>query len=256
MHDAFNFGDAMDTLVRHRKERQPPRGQRDPLRIRLIGSGNARTRAVEKRLQQAGMTVQRFPSMEDGALNLDSKVIDAVIYVAPSVNHLAAIELLQSCRQPNSYLPLIVVAPTKCTSRCLDAGADDCVAQSIVAKELEARVRASIQKGVARANRICAFDLIIDSQTRLVTRAGKTIHLTPREFAILEMLAANRGKVVTRLMIWQQLYNHSTRNTSNLVDVYIRYLRQKIDDDASPALILTVWGRGYMLRGDQENEVG
>ena len=75
--------------------------------------------------------------------------------------------------------------------------------------------------------------------------------MTPREYSLLEFLAYNRGKVVTRTMIWDHLYDEHDESTSNVVDVYIRYLRNKIDKDFSPPLILTKWGEGYMLRGDQ-----
>ena len=97
--------------------------------------------------------------------------------------------------------------------------------------------------------RIC--DLEIDTAARSVKRAGKSIHLTPREYALLEFLAYHRGRVVTRSMIWEHLYDEHDENTSNVVDVYIRYLRNKIDRDFDPPLILTRWGEGYMLRGDE-----
>ena len=79
---------------------------------------------------------------------------------------------------------------------------------------------------------------------------GQAIHLTPRGTPLLQFLAFNRGKVVTRSMIWDHLYDEHDENTSNVVDVYIRYLRTKIDKGFEPALILTRWGEGYMLRGD------
>ena len=94
------------------------------------------------------------------------------------------------------------------------------------------------------------FDLEIDTASRTVKRAGKAIHLTPREYALLQFLAFHRGKVVTRSMIWEHLYDEHDENTSNVVDVYIRYLRNKIDKDFDPPLILTRWGEGYMLRGE------
>src|SRR5206468_8576988 len=93
------------------------------------------------------------------------------------------------------------------------------------------------------------YDLEIDTAARTVRRAGQAIHLTPREYALLEFLAFNRGKVVTRSMIWEHLYDEYDENTSNVVDVYIRYLRNKIDKNFEPQLILTRCGEGYMLRG-------
>jgi DNA-binding response OmpR family regulator len=74
--------------------------------------------------------------------------------------------------------------------------------------------------------------------------------LTDREYALLEFLAQRRGRVVTRSMIWKDLYEETDANTSNLIDVYIGYLRRKIDRGFEPPLILTRWGKGYLLRGD------
>ena len=98
---------------------------------------------------------------------------------------------------------------------------------------------------------IRVHDLEIDTTARIVKRAGQAIHLTPREFALLQFLAFHRGKVVTRSMIWEHLYDEHDENTSNVVDVYIRYLRNKIDKDFEMPLILTRWGEGYLLRGEE-----
>src|SRR5262249_57172894 len=91
--------------------------------------------------------------------------------------------------------------------------------------------------------------------TRVVKRAGREIRLTRREYALLEFLAFHRGRVVTRSMIWEHLYDEHDENTSNVVDVYVRYLRKKIDRGFDPPLILTRWGQGYLLRGDEAAEV-
>ena len=99
---------------------------------------------------------------------------------------------------------------------------------------------------------IHVMDLTLDTASRQVKRAGVKIHLTPREYALLEFLAFHRGRVVTRTMIWEHLYDEYDENTSNVVDVYIRYLRNKIDKGFDPPLILTKWGEGYMLRGGDD----
>jgi len=96
-------------------------------------------------------------------------------------------------------------------------------------------------------------DLEIDSVTRQVRRGGREIHLTPREYRLLEFLAYNRGKVVSRTMIWDHLYDENDESTSNVIDVYIRYLRNKMDRGYQPQLILTRWGEGYMLRGAEDS---
>ena len=79
---------------------------------------------------------------------------------------------------------------------------------------------------------------------------AQAIQLTPREYSLLEFLAFHRGKVATRTMIWEHLYDEQDESTSNVVDVYIRYLRNKIDKGFDPPLIQTRWGEGYLLKGD------
>ena len=133
----------------------------------------------------------------------------------------------------------------------LDHGADDYMTKPFELDELYARLRALIRRGHQIKDPVLRIgDLTIDTSARVVKRAGQMIHLTPREYSLLEFLAFNRGKVVTRTMIWEHIYDEYDENTSNVVDVYIRYLRNKIDKGFDPPLILTRWGEGYMLRAD------
>jgi DNA-binding response OmpR family regulator len=134
----------------------------------------------------------------------------------------------------------------------LDLGADDYLTKPFQLEELMARLRVLVRRQHQVKDPILrVHDLEIDTSARSVKRAGQQIHLTPREFALLQFLAFHRGKVVTRTMIWEHLYDEYDENTSNVVDVYIRYLRTKIDNAFEHKLILTRWGEGYMLRGEE-----
>ncbi|HEV3238738.1 MAG TPA: response regulator transcription factor, partial [Gemmataceae bacterium] len=136
--------------------------------------------------------------------------------------------------------------------RGLDIGADDYLTKPFELEELLARLRALIRRThQAKDPVLRILDLEIDTAARTVKRAGQTIHLTPREYALLQFLAYHRGKVVSRTMIWEHLYDEYDENTSNVVDVYIRYLRNKIDKGFDPPLIITRWGEGYQLRTEE-----
>jgi DNA-binding response OmpR family regulator len=137
----------------------------------------------------------------------------------------------------------------------LDSGADDYLGKPFELNELLARVRALIRRGHHKKSPVIrVHDMTLDTAARSVTRGTKKIPLTPREYALLEFLAFHAGSVVTRTMIWEHLYDEYDENTSNVVDVYIRYLRNKIDKGFDKQLILTKWGEGYMLRGPETDD--
>jgi DNA-binding response OmpR family regulator len=97
-------------------------------------------------------------------------------------------------------------------------------------------------------------DLEINTSCQTVKRAGQLLHLTPREYAVLQFLAFHCGKVVTRSMIWEHLYNESPGKASNVIDVFIRNLRLKVDNGFAPRLILSCYGKGYLLRGEDSRD--
>ena len=131
----------------------------------------------------------------------------------------------------------------------LDTGADDYVTKPFAFKELMARVRAVLRRRGKSLDRTLAFaDLLLDRETRLVNRAGRAIDLTPREFELLEMFLAHPRQVLTRDAILSRIWGYDYAGDDNVIEVYVRHLREKLDDNP-PRLLQTVRGVGYALRG-------
>jgi len=159
--------------------------------------------------------------------------------------------ILQEMRQKGNRTPVLcVTAKDSLDDRVtgLNYGADDYLVKPFAWDELLARVRALIrrERGYPQP-KLTIGDLEIDNIAKTVRRAGQEIHLTAREFMLLQFLAMRQGQVVSREEIWKHLYGQSDEASSNVVDVYIRYLRNKIDKDHAVKLIHTRRGMGYML---------
>ena len=163
--------------------------------------------------------------------------------------------ILRAMRQKGVGTPVVFLTARDGVDdkvRGLDMGADDYVVKPFAWAELVARVRAAMRRPHGRASAtITVGDLEIDTAAKTVRRGGRSVELTAREYALLEYLAHREGQVVSRTDIWDQLYGHEDTTTSNVVDVYIGYLRNKIDRDHPVKLIHTRRGLGYVLTASQ-----
>lgn len=166
---------------------------------------------------------------------------------------LDGLSVLREVRPQRPSLPVLVLtARSRVEDRVqtLDCGADDCLNKPFSFTELSARVRALLRRGRSSAESILQVtDLRLDRVQRKVERAGKTIELSSKEFALLEYLMRNEGRRLTRSMIIEHVWNLSFDTTTNIVDVYINYLRKKVDEPFPIRLIKTVRGVGYELTG-------
>jgi len=188
----------------------------------------------------------------DGAEGLDRVLrIDPDLVVLdimlPSID---GIEFLHRLRSVGSTTPILVLTARDSLSdrvEGLDAGADDYLVKPFAFTEFMARVRALLRRG--RENqRQCVADLSIDPMRRLAWRAGGEIALTPREFAVLELLVREQGKPVSRDEIRQRIYPDSETASSNVVEVFVGNLRRKLEDGGHPRILHTRRGFGYQLQ--------
>jgi DNA-binding response OmpR family regulator len=159
--------------------------------------------------------------------------------------------ILRTMRQRGATTPVIFLTARDAVEdrvRGLDMGADDYVVKPFEWAELLARVRAAVRRPHGhKAAAIRVGDLEIDTAAKSVRRGGRPVELSAREYSLLEYLAHREGQVVSRTDVWEQLYGHDDATTSNVVDVYIGYLRSKIDRDHPVKLIHTRRGLGYVL---------
>ncbi len=180
-----------------------------------------------------------------GAGEFDMVILDLTL---PQIDGL---EALKRIRSRDSLLPILVVtARTKLEDRvnALDFGADDYVAKPFEYPELSARARALLRRVRPSGDVVSRFeDLELNRVGRTVKRSGRTVELTPKEFALLEYFMSNPGKCLTRAMIMENVWRVSFSDLTNIVDVYINYLRNKVDRGFDRKLIRTIRGAGYQL---------
>lgn len=174
-------------------------------------------------------------------------VLDVIL---PNSN---GIQVCRDIRKHNMHVPILMLTALGTTEDVvngLDSGADDYLTKPFKFKELLARVRALTRRSnLSQANgKLTVADLEVDLDTKAVTRGGKTINLTAKEYALLEYFIRNKGKVLSRLDLLENVWELNFDLSSNVVDVYVNYLRNKIDKDFDSKLIHTVIGMGYVLK--------
>jgi len=223
------------------------------MRILIVEDDAALSAYIRKGLEAECHAVDTALDGEQGqsmaiGIDYDLVVLDLNL---PRVDGLT---VLRSVRQRKTHLPvMILTARSRVEDRvqCLDSGADDYLVKPFSFIELAARARALLRRSHLPSESVLKVqDLSLDRVERKVERAGRSIELTTKEFALLEYLMRNAGRRLTRAMIIEHVWNLAFESATNVVDVYINYLRRKIDDGFVIPLIHTVRGVGYQLSGE------
>lgn len=206
-----------------------------------------------KRLKAEGFGVDGCRDGREALDYLDSTDYDVVILdiMMPGIDGLTVLRTLRS--RGNTVPVMLLTARDAVADRVggLDAGADDYLTKPFEFAELTARIRALLRRNSDnKTDTASVADLTVEFSTRKVTRGGVEISLSSREFALLESLIRHKGAILSRTQLENQVWDFGFEGGSNIVDVYIRYLRKKIDDPFEKKLIHTVRGAGYTLRED------
>jgi heavy metal response regulator len=208
---------------------------------------------IKQGLEEEGYAVDVALDGEKGLEMALDRVHDLII-LDISLPKRDGLQVLKKLRQQRVNIPVLLLtvrATIEDKILGLDAGADDYLTKPFAFQELVARVRALLRRRAeAEPALLQVADLILDPARRVVSRGGEKIELTAKEFALLEYFMRNPGRVLTRTLMIEHVWNYDFDTMTNIIDVYVAYLRKKIDSGREPKLIHTVRGVGYVLKAE------
>ena len=222
------------------------------MRILVIEDEKKIADFIKRGLKEEGYAVDMADDGENGFFLATTNDYDLIL-LDLMLPKLDGITICKKVREEKISTPIIMLTAKDALKDKvigLNAGADDYLTKPFAFEELLARIRAILRKQSEQSQqaKLQVADLSLDLSTYKVTRAGKEIELTSKEYALLEYLMRNAGKIVTRTMISEHVWDIHFDTFTNVIDVYINYLRNKIDAGSKKKLIQTVRGRGYMLK--------
>ncbi|WMJ74936.1 response regulator transcription factor [Cytophagaceae bacterium ABcell3] len=204
-------------------------------------------KGLEEELHEVEVAYDGFVGKEMALSNsFDLLILDI------NLPHMNGIDLCKTIRKENVKVPILMLTALGTTDNKvlgLESGADDYLVKPFEFRELVARVRALSRRSAQEDSKVYKIaDLEMDPSAKVVKRSGKQIDLTAKEFSLLEYLLKNKGKVISRVDIAEKVWDIKFDTGTNVIDVYINFLRKKIDKGFSPKLIHTLVGMGYVLK--------
>jgi two-component system OmpR family response regulator len=226
------------------------------MRILVVEDDKDVASFVVKGLREAGHVVEHSNNGRDGLFMAASENFDAIVLDRMLPGGVDGLRLLETLRAQNNHTPVLflsAMAQVDDRVKGLKAGGDDYMTKPFAFAELLARVEALTRRGKTDqpATRLVTADLEMDLLSRTVRRAGQKIDLQPREFRLLEFLMRHSGQVVTRTMLLEGVWDYHFDPQTNVIDVHVSRLRQKVDKPFPSPLIHTVRNAGYMLRQEE-----
>jgi DNA-binding response OmpR family regulator len=221
------------------------------MRLLIVEDEKTLANLIKKGFEEEGFAVDVAYDGEDGVYFAQNNVYDAIVLdiMLPIID---GVSLLKTLRSQNNSTPVIMLTAKdtlKDKVLGLDSGSDDYLTKPFSFEELLSRTKAIIRRRYATSSPIITInDLEIDTAKKTVKRANVAIELSAKEYALLEFLAVNKDKVVSRTMIIEHLYNEDFDLDSNIIDVFINKLRNKIDRNFNKKLIHTIRGMGYSIK--------
>lgn len=224
------------------------------MRLLVVEDEKDLNNIIVTRLKNEGYSVDNCFDGEEAWYYIKDIEYDGII-LDIMIPHIDGISLLKKLRNENISTPVLFL-----TAKCniedkvagLDAGANDYLVKPFVFEELLARIRCMTRiSSNTNSNILKLEDLTMDCNSKTVTRSNQIIELTGKEYAILEFMLLNKGKILSKEQIERHIWNYDYEGDSDIVKVYIRYLRRKIDDKFTPKLIHTARSFGYVLKSDK-----
>ena len=219
------------------------------MQLLLVDDDGALTRFLERGLEDEGYRVAVAGDGEAALRMLDEMLPDLVV-LDLNLPRRDGTEVLAEMRARHAGMPVLVLtgrSEVASRVRCLDLGADDCLLKPFSLAELKARCRALLRRG-GTAHLVLRYgDLEVNRVEHTVQRGGREVSLTRTEYALLECLLLHRGQAVSRARLLDEVWHESAENGTNIVDVYVNYVRRKLGDEGPVPLIQTVRGLGYAV---------